>query len=766
MGSLGELIVSITTDMTSLNAGLKSAEDRVKATSGKITEVTNKIGVTLTAVGAVVTGAYALMIKSAVDYGDQLYEVSQQTGIAVEKLSELKYIAEQTESSFEAVAQGFKFLNRNIYEAINGNDKASNSFRVLGIALRDELTGRVLTADEAFLKIADRFKGLQDESAKTALAMQIFGRGGQALIPVLNLGSDGITRLSQEAHRLGVVLTAENAKAIDDFSDGTKDLKASLGGLWLQLSLMLIPALKDITAKATNFVVKLKEWAELHPKLSKSITEWGLALGVVLTTLGIMVLTINNMIKALQTLQIVLGATILQMKVFTTFRLGGLLTDIAILTRSIGILYPLALVAGAAFAGWKIGRVLSEMTGLDNLLSGPDGVFTKMFKWLDKNEAKVKSIQRGMLAIGTLGISELLRKKESSPTSTPASTSATSPAAPTVAGETEQFALNETINLLERHAQKLKELNEDYVSGRINAQQYYEAVQELHKDGLDIKQQELDLLQQSIEMENLATDAELQKIYVMQEGIQTVQEYQQIKAEMANQELMDQQNTLSAATNLLQTLQNMHKTVAQGMYELFNLAIQKMSTGLSSAISGIILGTKSASEAFKEFGEMMLTSIVEFFVQWGIQALIALTLGKLIAAVTIAQANAIAAAWLPAALFASVATLGGADAAGAAGLTAAAASAVGIMAGMRTASAASSGLTTLAEGGIVTRPTLALIGEAGPEAVIPLESSGGVVGDININIESPIIASDVDIDDLADRLGSRIQEKLRYARSI
>ena len=33
----------------------------------------------------------------------------------------------------------------------------------------------------------------------------------------------------------------------------------------------------------------------------------------------------------------------------------------------------------------------------------------------------------------------------------------------------------------------------------------------------------------------------------------------------------------------------------------------------------------------------------------------------------------------------------------------------------------------MAEGGIVTKPTLALIGEAGPEAVIPLNSSN-VVG--------------------------------------
>jgi phage-related minor tail protein len=40
----------------------------------------------------------------------------------------------------------------------------------------------------------------------------------------------------------------------------------------------------------------------------------------------------------------------------------------------------------------------------------------------------------------------------------------------------------------------------------------------------------------------------------------------------------------------------------------------------------------------------------------------------------------------------------------------------------------------LAEGGIVTGPTLAMIGERGPEAVIPLSGSGGGMGNYTINI--------------------------------
>lgn len=52
----------------------------------------------------------------------------------------------------------------------------------------------------------------------------------------------------------------------------------------------------------------------------------------------------------------------------------------------------------------------------------------------------------------------------------------------------------------------------------------------------------------------------------------------------------------------------------------------------------------------------------------------------------------------------------------------------------------------LAEGGIVTKRTLAIIGEAGPEAVIPLNGKYGVGGgDVNITVVAPVGSSPADI---------------------
>jgi hypothetical protein len=54
--------------------------------------------------------------------------------------------------------------------------------------------------------------------------------------------------------------------------------------------------------------------------------------------------------------------------------------------------------------------------------------------------------------------------------------------------------------------------------------------------------------------------------------------------------------------------------------------------------------------------------------------------------------------------------------------------------------AARLGIPLMAEGGIVTKPTLAMIGEAGSEAVIPLDKMGGMGTTVNINVAGSVIS--------------------------
>ena len=54
-----------------------------------------------------------------------------------------------------------------------------------------------------------------------------------------------------------------------------------------------------------------------------------------------------------------------------------------------------------------------------------------------------------------------------------------------------------------------------------------------------------------------------------------------------------------------------------------------------------------------------------------------------------------------------------------------------------------------ADGGIVTRPTLGLVGEAGPEAIIPLSQARSMGGSVNVSI---VVNGDVTGEDLIERV--------------
>ena len=70
-------------------------------------------------------------------------------------------------------------------------------------------------------------------------------------------------------------------------------------------------------------------------------------------------------------------------------------------------------------------------------------------------------------------------------------------------------------------------------------------------------------------------------------------------------------------------------------------------------------------------------------------------------------------------------------------------------------------IPALAKGGIVTKPTMALIGEAGPEAVVPLKKGGAGMGTINVNIDVSGVTDRSDKRALAREISDILQQELR-----
>lgn len=204
-----------------------------------------KLHASYTKLAGMATAAFAFaglvaLVKNAIDAADEINKLSQKTGIAVGELSKLKYVADLSGVSTEALGKGIKKLSENMVLASDASSKSARVFKALGVDLKGGPTA-------VLEQLADVFSQLQDGEVKTTLATQIFGKAGADLIPMLNQGRGGIQKLKDEAVRLGLVLDEDTAKAAEQFNDNLRAVKASSEGLGIRLLNELAPSLLRVS---------------------------------------------------------------------------------------------------------------------------------------------------------------------------------------------------------------------------------------------------------------------------------------------------------------------------------------------------------------------------------------------------------------------------------------------------------------------------------------------------------------------------------------
>ena len=203
------------------------------------------IGLSATAAAAALFG----ITKAAADYGDQLDNLSQRTGIAVEDLAKLQYAAKMSDTSTEALTKGVTNLSNLMVAAAGGAAESSALFERYGIAVRNA-DGSMRGAYDVLGDVADVFSTMPDGVEKTALATEFFGKKlGVELIPLLNQGSEGLKKLGDEAERLGLVMSSDQAKAAAEFNDNLDKLSALAGAAGKSIGNLLIPHINTFLQK-------------------------------------------------------------------------------------------------------------------------------------------------------------------------------------------------------------------------------------------------------------------------------------------------------------------------------------------------------------------------------------------------------------------------------------------------------------------------------------------------------------------------------------
>jgi phage-related protein len=192
-------------------------------------------------------GGLAALVGKTIEAGDKFNDLSQRTGVSVESLAKFNKAAATSGTDIDAVAKSLGRLSKGMYEAAGtGKGPTAEALKTLGISATDA-AGKLKSADQVTLEIANKFKAMPDGVEKTALAMQLFGKSGAEMVPLLNMGGTAIDSLSSK-------MTTAFAEKADQYSDKLAVLGGKVGGLAAGLTMALLPALELVVDGITAVV--------------------------------------------------------------------------------------------------------------------------------------------------------------------------------------------------------------------------------------------------------------------------------------------------------------------------------------------------------------------------------------------------------------------------------------------------------------------------------------------------------------------------------
>lgn len=202
---------------TSVPADLQKIADAGKAASKDVSTGFSGMLSAIGPIGGMLAGAFS--VGAIVGFGreifadaDALMRMSDQTGIGVVALQQLKAVAVESGNDVEQLTSAVSQMQKRLGE---GDTSAVAAVNRLGISL-DTLKSQ--SPDQQFLSIARAIAQINDPMERTRTAMELFGKSGAAILPSLRADVDKIIESTS-------TMSEETVKKLDAAGDAWERFK-------------------------------------------------------------------------------------------------------------------------------------------------------------------------------------------------------------------------------------------------------------------------------------------------------------------------------------------------------------------------------------------------------------------------------------------------------------------------------------------------------------------------------------------------------------
>lgn len=302
----GRAFVELGVDKNPFVRGLKAAEKNLVAFGRQVRDVGLRIAA---AGGSIVAGLFgAAKVFSTV--GDALNDMSARTGVSVEALSELSHAAAQSGADVESLETGLRFMQRTIGEAAHGSKSAIESLTHLGLSIDTLLA---LSPENQFKAIADGISHIDDPTLRAAAAMDLFGKSGTRLIPMIEGGAAGLESFQRQARDFALTMTTQDAVAASKLDDTLNLLSSTFKALVRNIGATVAPIFTEVAQRIAQATAGAAKWISQNRQLIVTALKIGAvvaAVGAAIALAGTAIIGLGVTLASLATIVTTVGAAL------------------------------------------------------------------------------------------------------------------------------------------------------------------------------------------------------------------------------------------------------------------------------------------------------------------------------------------------------------------------------------------------------------------------------------------------------------------------
>lgn len=275
-----------------IGLSLNVLSNKLSSTGSKISEVGKELsGFSAVAAGAL-TALGGLSLKTA-SYADEINTLSKTTNLSTQTLQVFSQVAELIDVDLNTIAKSAQYVAKNM-----DTTKAQEAYRKLGISVKD-VNGQYRNSEDVMFEALTALQSVTNETEKTQLAIDLFGKSGTALGTIINDTSVDVKELTNRVKENGAILSQDELDALNDVQDNLDTFKMKIKSTGTKLASDFGEPLKKITDKLNELAERVDDFVS---KLSDDQKEKLLAVIAVIALVPPLIIAVGTTLSSLATI--------------------------------------------------------------------------------------------------------------------------------------------------------------------------------------------------------------------------------------------------------------------------------------------------------------------------------------------------------------------------------------------------------------------------------------------------------------------------------